>query len=135
MKDAADYLTYLKALILVNTEIADRAIIREEVQEDIGMFRYRLTLRDGSLLELFERFQIVNAQVVVGKYRYHWQDLEGRLRKRWDCAAHHPEVPTFPHHVHDGEEATVRPHHAVTTKDILAIIGLDSHDNERNRGE
>lgn len=27
----------------------------------------------------------------------------GRLIKRWDNAPHHPELDTFPHHLHEGD--------------------------------
>ncbi|MCU0285446.1 MAG: DUF6516 family protein [Acidobacteria bacterium] len=32
-------------------------------------------------------------------YSFHWQDKEEKLIARWDNAAHHPEVRTYPHHV------------------------------------
>jgi hypothetical protein len=34
------------------------------------------------------------------KYRYHYEDPDGRLVFRYDNAPHHPEVETFPHHKH-----------------------------------
>jgi hypothetical protein len=46
-------------------------LLREEAQEDVGLFRYRLTLNDGGLLEMFERFQIVDERLRVTKYRFH----------------------------------------------------------------
>ncbi len=30
-------------------------------------------------------------------YSFHWQDEEGKLIARWDNAAHHPEIRTYPH--------------------------------------
>ena len=45
--------------------------MREEAQGDMGLFRYRLTLRGGGLLELFERFQIVGGRLQVVKYSFH----------------------------------------------------------------
>ena len=56
MKDAADYLAYIKALIVANSQVLRWTVIREETQGDMGLFRYRLTLRDTSLLEMFECF-------------------------------------------------------------------------------
>ena len=44
----------------------------------------------------------------VEKYSFHWQDAVGNLLKRWDNAAHHPEVVTNPHHIHDGAEENVQ---------------------------
>ena len=33
-------------------------------------------------------------------YRYHLQDAENALVRRWDNAPHYPDLPTFPHHCH-----------------------------------
>ena len=41
MKDAADYLTYIKALMVVNPQVLRWTVVREEVQGDMGMLRYR----------------------------------------------------------------------------------------------
>ena len=87
---------------------------------------YQLSLRDGSLLEMFERFQVVGGGVQVTKYSFHWQDANGQLRKRWDNAAHHLEVLTSPHHLHDGAEADVLPHGPVSAEEVLAIIVEDA---------
>ena len=101
MKDAADYLTYIKALMVVNPQVLRWTVVREEVQGDMGMLRYRLTLSGSGPLEIFERFQVVEGRVQVAKYSFHWQDAAGQLLKRWDNAAHHREISTHPHHVHD----------------------------------
>ena len=122
MRDAADYLAHIKALIVVNPQVVHWTVVREEAQGNMGLFRYRLTLRDGGLLEMFERFQVVRGRTQVAKYSFHWQDAAGQLRKRWDNAAHHPEVSTHPHHVHDGGEANVLPHGPISAEEVLAII-------------
>ncbi len=122
MKEVDDYLAYVKALIIANPKVADWKALREEAQGDLGMFRYRITFHDGSLLEMFEHFQIVNGELLVTKYRHHWQDAAGRLLKRWDNAAHHPEVSTHPHHVHDGSEENVSSSEPISAEEILAMI-------------
>ena len=63
MKDAADYLAYIKALIVENPQVLRWTVVREEMQGDMGMLRYRLTLRDSGLLEMFELFQVVEGRV------------------------------------------------------------------------
>lgn len=128
MKDAGDYLTYVKALIVANPQVTDWKMLREEAQDDLGLFRCRITLRDGSLLELFEHFQVVGEKLQITKYRFHWQDAAGRLVKRWDNAAHHPEISTHPHHVHDGNENNVISHGPISAEDILGIIASMSID-------
>ncbi len=122
MKEADDYLAYVKALIIANPKVAGWKALREEAQGELGLFRYRITFQDGSLLEMFERFQIVNGELLVTKYRHHWQDAAGRLLKRWDNAAHHPEISTHPHHVHDGSEEDVRSYEPIGAEGILALI-------------
>ncbi len=126
MKDAAEYLVSIKACIVAHPQVAQWAIVREEAQGDMGLLRYRLTLRRGGLLEMFERFQVVKGSVQVTKYSFHWQDTSGQLLKRWDNAAHHLEVSTRPHHVHDGVEANVHPHGPVSVEDVLALIAAEA---------
>ena len=38
------------------------------------------------------------------KYAYHWADTSGNLICRWDNSNHWPEISTFPHHKHTGNE-------------------------------
>lgn len=49
-------------------------------------------------------------------YRHHWQDSSGRVIKRWDNAPHHPELDTFPHHLHEGDQVVSH----------LALNGLEA---------
>lgn len=126
MKDAADYLAYIKALIVANSQVFRWTVVREETQGDMGLFRYRLTLRDTSLLEMFERFQVVEGRVQVAKYSFHWQDAAGQLLKRWDNAAHHPELSTNPDHVHDGAEDNVRPHEPINAEEVLTLLATEA---------
>ena len=58
MKNASDYVAHIKALIILSAAVSSWTIVREEIQGDIGLLRYRLVLRDGSLLEMFERFEV-----------------------------------------------------------------------------
>jgi len=122
VNDAADYLAFVKACIVAHPQIEHCLIVREEAQGDMGLLRYRLTLRGGDLLEMFERFQVREGCAQVTKYSFHWQSGEGQVRKRWDNAAHHPEVPTRPHHMHDGAEGNVRPHAPISAEEVLAYI-------------
>jgi hypothetical protein len=40
----------------------------------------------------------------------------------WDNAAHHPDVETYPHHVHQGNEENVKPYPSITAEELLTII-------------
>lgn len=122
MNNARDYIEQIRTLIVSNQQVVSWAIAREEAQGDRGMFRYRLTLQDGSFLELFEFFIVTEAEVQVTKYSFHWQNSDGQLRKRWDNAAHHREISTYPNHVHDKTEENVLPHQPINTEELLAIV-------------
>ena len=61
-------------------------------------------------------------QLRVTKYRFHWQHESGKLFKRWDNAPHHPEIETFPDHLHDGSEDYVVPFKKISGFDILTDI-------------
>jgi hypothetical protein len=58
VKDVASYLSVIKARIIAHPQVTQLFVVREEAQGNVGLLRYRLTLRDGGLLELFERFQV-----------------------------------------------------------------------------
>lgn len=105
-------------------------VIREEAHGDLGLFRYCLTLRDGGMLEMFQHFQVVEEELQVTKYSFHWQDADGQLRRRWDNAAHHPDIVTHPYHVHEGKEGEVLPHEPVDAKEVLAIIAAEAADRD-----
>jgi len=122
LKDAADYLAHVKALITLNSQVVSTIVLREEAQGDMGLYRYRLMLRDGSLLELFERFSIRDGRFLPGKYSFHWQDGSGQLLKRWDNAPHQPGVSTYLHHIHDGADTNVLPHEPISAEHVLACI-------------
>jgi hypothetical protein len=122
VKDAAEYLAQIKVLIISNPHINGWTIMREESQGDIGLLRYQLDLQDRGFLEIFERFEIRSGEPIITKYSYHWQDASGNLKKRWDNAAHHPEIVTHPHHVHIEQDENVAPHNAIKLADILNLI-------------
>jgi len=63
VKDAADYLTYIKALMVVNPQVLRWTVVREKVQGgDMGMLRYRLTLR-GSARHTLTTFMMALRQM------------------------------------------------------------------------
>jgi hypothetical protein len=122
VKDASDYLAQIHSLIVSNSKIQHWNILREEMQGNVGLFRYRLTLNNGDIVELFERFEVTHQFVHRTKYSFHWQQAAGQLIKRWDNAAHHPEVMTHPFHVHDGDENNVLPSSPMNIIDVLVML-------------
>jgi len=119
---AEDYLALIKSLIALCPVVVEFSILREDAQGDRGLWRYRLILQDKSFVEMFEFFEIQSDLVKVIKYSFHWQKNNGQLIKRWDNAAHHPEIETYPHHLHDGAEDVVFAYQPVSFEEILQII-------------
>ena len=60
--------------------------------------------------------------IEVNRYSFHWMTAENQLKVRWDNAEHYPQLPSFPHHRHDGDEKTVRPGEPMNLFKALDII-------------
>jgi len=54
------------------------------------------------------------------KYRYQYMNEEQSLIFRYDNAPHHPDITTFPHHKHDGNE--IKASDEPTLYDVLLEI-------------
>ena len=132
MKTPDDYLESVRMRLSRVRGIHGLTIIQEQVKEEVGLYRYRLDLTNGDLLEAFERFRIHAGEVKVSKYSFHWQDRNGQIIARWDNAAHHPALPTFPHHIHDGTEQNIQSHAPVSIADVLAEIARRLKDKRRS---
>lgn len=120
------YFQELDEFIIAAEEIIDFKIIRRTIWdtdlEKIGLYRYKVYFRDGSLLEMTERLVEEKGQLQATKYRFHWQNKEGKLTKRWDNARHHPEISTFPHHLHDSSEDHATSHAYCSALEILSKV-------------
>jgi hypothetical protein len=130
VRDVADYVAHLKALIALNPQVVHWAIVREEIEDELGLFRYRLALWDGGLLEMFERFQVVGEQLSVSRYSFHWLRADGQLHKRWDNAAHRPELSTCPCHIHQDAGANVLPHSPIHAEEVLTLVAAEAARHE-----
>jgi Family of unknown function (DUF6516) len=84
-------------------------------EANVQLLRVRAELIDGSLLYVREAIF-----PHTSKYAYHWQTSTGEMLLRWDNAPHHPEIPTHPHHKHDGEQ--IGPTARVSIEDVLAEL-------------
>jgi hypothetical protein len=120
------YMNDLDVLISASASIVDIDIIRRDIRdtglEKTALFRYRIKLIDESLIEITERILEERGGLTTTKYRYHWQTGSGKLIKRWDNAPHHPEIDTFPDHLHDGSEDNVKSFRKMNALDILTGI-------------
>ncbi|MCF8128560.1 MAG: DUF6516 family protein, partial [Deltaproteobacteria bacterium] len=76
------------------------------------------------LLQISERLVSsgFGGAITITIYRFHWQDRNGVLVKRWDNAPHHPQLETHPHHVHVGKEDHIMPSDYVSAKETIGLI-------------
>ena len=108
--------------------IVSYQIVRREIAPIDGKLRIKMALSDGGLAEFVEYITESGGNILLSKYSFHWQDASGKLKRRWDNAPHHPELPNSPHHVHH-EDRTI--HGVITVPDIFYVIeqiekGLDT---------
>ena len=78
---------------------------------------------DNDLLEFSEYFQQTpdgNIQVIT--YSYHRAVKSNQLIRRWDNTPHHPDLPDFPHHLHNGIKGAVELRQPVSIFDVLDEI-------------
>ena len=102
--------------VLRQSRIVKSLEVLELVEEESVQFlRARAEIADGSVLHVRELFTSTHS-----KYSYHWQDLTGETRLRWDNAPHHPEIPTHPDHKH--ESGQVSPSNRVSIEEVLAEL-------------
>lgn len=76
----------------------------------------QITFKDQS--QLFARDYLF--QDGTRKYSFHFQDKKNNLIFRYDNAPHWPDVPTFPHHMHQNNE--ILPSKPVTLETVLYKI-------------
>ncbi len=130
------YLSHLKEC-LQGWEYTEAISIRSQwVNKNVGtgFIRAQVKMADGGLLEIAEFFVLEANAIAVGNYKFHWQDPQGRLIKRWDNAPHHPEVEGFPHHLHDGSEENVMPGVSnIDTEMALQLISQCLASQEENQ--
>ncbi len=113
------YTTALAHPVVISVQ---RVRVTEDFSGTVGVYRYRIFLSNGDLLEMTERVVVESGKCLVTKYRHHWQDSSAVLKKRWDNAPHHPQLEGFPDHVHDGSEENVQSHPPVNGLTVLDIV-------------
>lgn len=120
----ADYFREIEGL-LHSCPLSVSVNMQSELADmDIGYFKARIKFVNGSELHLFELVTIKNGKAEVEKYRYHYQNSEGNIIKRWDNAKHHSELKTFPDHVHTANDKTKESKKPGIPNILLEIIKL-----------
>ncbi len=123
MSAIRQYLDELKMRLLLSPIIVSYRITAERELNDRGYFRARLTLVNGDFLEVSEYFILQNGRCVTLEYRYQWMNgSQQQLIKRWDNARHFPNLPNFPHHIHDHSETHVIPGNPLSIIELMTAI-------------
>ena len=118
----SDYLEECILILTVSSVVERFQVVKKKVVETDGYLRVRAKLVDESLLEISMYCQHVDDDVNITGYRFHWQDKESLLIKRWDNAKHHPELKTFPNHVHLGNDKTVKESAPIDLQEVLEVL-------------
>jgi hypothetical protein len=84
-----------------STLIVDKNLDFKEFSSEEGMVRGSLLFLGGYVLNFMEYIQIGKERP---KYSYNFSDGKRVMIFRYDNAAHHREILTFPHHKHLGSD-------------------------------
>lgn len=126
-----DYFEQITSTLAALSWIKSVNIIRYDIltieEDEFLIYRIRLTLYDGGLLEMSERvvFSKKDGTLRTTTYSFHWQNANNELIKRWDNAPHHPEISTYPHHVHVSREDNVMSSFYITGIDVINLINKE----------
>ncbi len=93
-----------------------------EFGDGVAQYRIRVILLNRSQLQCVERVRLQPDGLHFETYSFHWQRPDGSLIFRCDNAPHHPELSTFPHHIHESDDAHVMPHEAIDVAEVLEKI-------------
>jgi len=115
----AQHFDAVEVRIIQSPVIFSYQIVRREISPIDGKLRLKMTLTDGESAEFFEYVTEVSGKIHLSKYSFQWQNTQGKLKRRWDNAPHHPHLPNSPHHVHN-EDRTV--YGVMTVPDIFYVI-------------
>ncbi len=112
-----DYFKSIEQLLGSSKLIVDKTVDFKEFSSDEGMVRGRLLFLGGYMLTFMEYIQIGKERP---KYRFNLTDSKGDMIFRYDNAAHHRDVSTFPHHKHVSDE--VKPSKEMGFTEVLSEI-------------
>ncbi len=120
---ASERIDSLEKLIIASGLIKSFQITEKRVRRFEAYIKVRLTLIEDSVLEMTEYIHAIEEDdAQVKRYSYHWMDSSNQLRVRWDNVRHYPNLPGFPHHLHDGDEENVRPGEPMNLFKVLDLI-------------
>ena len=87
-------------IIVELLEIYDRSDQAGKSSEFYALLRFY----DDSQLQVTEKLIVEQFVIFKSRYSYHYQASDDSLLFRYDNAPHYPQLKTYPHHTHIGEE-------------------------------
>lgn len=120
-----DYYRSVLQLLTTSTVVTGQRVEFDEQDVSVAYLKGSVSLLDGSTLFFAQYVQIEGTssdQINRKKYRYHWQAANGETRYRWDNAPHHPNLATFPDHVHVGADEQERESNPVDLWRVISEI-------------
>ena len=118
----SDYLEECILILTVSSVVERFQVTKKKAVETDGYLKVRAILVDESLLEVSIYCQQFEDNTDLAGYRFHWQDKEGILIKRWDNAKHHPELKTFPNHVHLWNDKNLKESAPIDLQEVLEVL-------------
>ncbi|MFM7887513.1 MAG: toxin TumE [Pseudanabaena sp.] len=86
--------------------------------------KLRLRFYFKYLLSISEALVVVDEQIQVIDYRYHFQDGQNSLIFRYDNTPHFPNLSNFPHHKHLADQviSSNQPSIATVIQDAITLL-------------
>jgi Family of unknown function (DUF6516) len=118
-----EYFEQMRSLLAANLLIESFSLKPEKRDDAEGFIRGEINFIDGSVLYIRE-FVSVEVKIECDMYSYQYMAAGQRLIFRYDNTGHHQKLnlPTFPHHKHDGGEDNVIAANAPTLGAVLQEI-------------
>ena len=93
---------------LMDTSHQDHSFPSEDEVECTAALHATLVFKNGSRL-IVHSWMDTAAEVREYDYAYIYQDAQGNRVFQYDDAPHHPQLSTYPHHVHKGRRPAKGP--------------------------
>ncbi len=123
MTSPTEYLEQCRLALITCQVVKKYQIVKSEANDRRGYIRVRATLVNDDFLEMAEYFVAGPESILTQDYRFQWMDQkQSVLRYRWDNTPHFPALPSFPHHVHQGDDTHVLPGKPMNWEKALAQI-------------
>lgn len=112
------YFRHINELIAHTPIVGASSVTYDKRSPYIGFIRASLYFVDGTVLHFRE---FVNVQQGSERYMYvyQYQRADGTLIFRYDNTPHFPDLPSFPHHKHQGSEVNVM---TATPPDLGSVL-------------